>query len=181
MPDRAAKTADPAIERVNALTAERFRAELAQCLDIDRWVGALERERPFRDRDALTRSADGHAAEITDEEVTGALARHPRIGQQAPPAAPNGTPGGSAEAAWSRGEQSGVSDTVQEEFRAANAAYEERFGQIYLVCASGRSGPELLADLDERLANTPATEARVVAGELRKIALLRLAKLLDQK
>ncbi|PSK91329.1 2-oxo-4-hydroxy-4-carboxy-5-ureidoimidazoline decarboxylase [Murinocardiopsis flavida] len=176
MPDRAAAPADPAIERLNALGPEEFRAELAQCLDIDRWVRALDGERPFRDRDALIAAAGRHAAAITDDEVAQALARHPRIGQQAAPAAAGGT-----EAAWSRGEQAGVTGAAKDDFRAANAAYEERFGQIYLVCASGRSGPELLADLTARMANDPAAEARVVAGELGKIALLRLERLLDRQ
>lgn len=173
MSDPAGEDADPAIARVNALTAEEFRTEFAQCLDIPRWVEELERARPFRDRESLTAAADARAAAITDDEVAGALARHPRIGERAD--------GKDTESAWSRGEQSGVSDTAQGRFQAANAAYEERFGHIYLVCASGRSGEELLADLDGRLGNDPATESRVVAGELRKIALLRVAKLLEPR
>ncbi|MGZ4579109.1 MAG: 2-oxo-4-hydroxy-4-carboxy-5-ureidoimidazoline decarboxylase, partial [Nocardioidaceae bacterium] len=81
-------------------------------------------------------------------------------------------------AAWSRQEQAAV-DRDDETARAlaeGNRAYEDRFGRVYLVCASGRSGAELLADLRRRLGNDDATEAAVVADELRKIALLRLGK-----
>ncbi len=59
-----------------------------------------------------------------------------------------------------------------------NQAYEHRFGHIYLVCATGRSGPDLLALLQERLGNAPAAEWRVVRAELEKINRIRLAKLL---
>lgn len=62
---------------------------------------------------------------------------------------------------------------------AGNQAYEQRFGHIYLVCASGRSGPELLALLSERLGNDPDAEWRVVRSELEQINRIRLRKLLD--
>ncbi|MGI5118442.1 2-oxo-4-hydroxy-4-carboxy-5-ureidoimidazoline decarboxylase [Marinactinospora thermotolerans] len=175
MPESTDTGVDSGLSRVNALSAEEFQTEFARCLDIDRWVTALERERPFNDRTALFAAADAHARTITDDEVAKALARHPRIGERAT--------GRDTESAWSRGEQAGV-DTgrsdVRDAFQAANAEYERRFGQIYLVCASGRSGEELLADLTDRLGNDPATEARVVADELRKIALVRVEKVLDQ-
>lgn len=74
---------DPGLSRLNALTAEDLRTELAQCLDIDRWVQALASEAPFSDREALLARADTHAHAITGEEVAGALARHPRIGENA--------------------------------------------------------------------------------------------------
>jgi 2-oxo-4-hydroxy-4-carboxy-5-ureidoimidazoline decarboxylase len=61
-------------------------------------------------------------------------------------------------------------------FAAANAEYEAKFGHVYLVCASGRSGEELLKILRERLDNDPATELGVAGRELLKIAELRLAK-----
>ena len=59
-----------------------------------------------------------------------------------------------------------------------NAEYERRFGHIYLVCATGKSGQELLAILRERLGNDRDTEWKVVAAELAKINRLRLRKLL---
>ena len=58
--------------------------------------------------------------------------------------------------------------------REGNAAYEEKFGRIYLVRAKGRTGPELLALLQERLTNDPETEEAVTTQQLREIALLRM-------
>ena len=66
---------------------------------------------------------------------------------------------------------------LAERLRAGNAAYEERFGRIYLVRAKGRSGEELLALLEQRLGNDPATELEVTRQQLGEIALLRLADL----
>ena len=84
-------------------------------------------------------------------------------------------------AAWSAREQSGVSDADAETARAladSNLEYEQRFGHIYLVCASGRTGPQLLALLRGRLANDDETEWQVVRSELQKINEIRLGKLL---
>jgi 2-oxo-4-hydroxy-4-carboxy-5-ureidoimidazoline decarboxylase len=67
---------------------------------------------------------------------------------------------------------------VLADLAAGNRAYEERFGHIYLVCATGRSAAELLGILRERLRNEPEAERQVVRGELRKINELRLTKLL---
>jgi 2-oxo-4-hydroxy-4-carboxy-5-ureidoimidazoline decarboxylase len=61
---------------------------------------------------------------------------------------------------------------------AANAAYEDRFGHIYLVCATGLSGAEMLDNLSSRMDNPPDVELRVVNDELAKIAALRLQKLI---
>lgn len=169
---------DQGLERLNALPEEDLRAELAQCLDVERWVRAVAAAAPYADRAALLETADAHAREITADEVASALARHPRIGEKAA--------GKDTEAAWSRGEQSAfAADTddaavrVQRIFRYAQQEYEERFGQIYLVCASGRGPRDLLADLVGRLANDRETELAVVGGELRGIAALRLVKLLE--
>jgi 2-oxo-4-hydroxy-4-carboxy-5-ureidoimidazoline decarboxylase len=74
-------------------------------------------------------------------------------------------------------DQAGVDDrdaTVLERLRRGNAAYEERFGRIYLVRAAGRTADEILTLLEERLGNDPDTELAVTAGQLREIAVLRL-------
>ncbi|MFE9242203.1 2-oxo-4-hydroxy-4-carboxy-5-ureidoimidazoline decarboxylase [Nocardiopsis sp. NPDC006938] len=171
-------TTDPGLARLNALSPQDLRTELAQCLNVDRWVEAVASEAPYPDRRALLSLADTHARGITSEEVATALARHPRIGERAQ--------GKDTESAWSRGEQSAfAADTddasarVQRVFAFAQGEYEGRFGQIYLVCASGRSSRELLANLVARLDNDPETELTVVGEELRQISGLRLLKLLE--
>jgi 2-oxo-4-hydroxy-4-carboxy-5-ureidoimidazoline decarboxylase len=60
----------------------------------------------------------------------------------------------------------------------ANSAYETRFGHVFIVCASGKSAPDMLALLRERLNNDPQTEMTIAAGELKKITRLRLERLL---
>jgi 2-oxo-4-hydroxy-4-carboxy-5-ureidoimidazoline decarboxylase len=138
-------------------------ASLTACLAVPRWVRTVLDGRPYRTAEDLFGVAERAAATLTAEEVELALADHPRIGDKT----------GSA---TSRAEQSGVDNA--DEFLAANRAYEQRFGRIYLVCAAGRSGAELLADLRSRLANDPDTEFAVTVRELGKIALLRLAKVI---
>src|SRR5699024_6508441 len=136
----------------------------------------LASEAPFPDRDTLLARADVHARAVTSAEAADALARHPRIGEKAQ--------GRSTEDGWSREEQSAAAGTgddaaVQRVFTYAQKEYEDRFGQIYLVCASGRGLRDLLTDLVERLYNDRDTELAVVGDELRKIAGLRLVKLLE--
>ena len=129
--------------------------------------------RPYADDADVVEVADKAAREFTPEDVDRALAAHPRIGEKAQ--------GRRTEAAWSRDEQAGVSR--DEQTRAAladgNRAYEERFGRVFLICATGLSGEQVLSALQQRLAHDDATEQAVVADELRKIALLRLGKVLD--
>jgi 2-oxo-4-hydroxy-4-carboxy-5-ureidoimidazoline decarboxylase len=154
----------------NALPADQARAALLACCRADRWAGQLTAGRPYPSLAALQARAAGA---LTDEDVAEALAGHPRIGQS--PAA--------GHSSWSRSEQSGVADAgdqVKAELAAGNQAYEARFGHIYLVCATGRSAPELLSILRGRLANDPGAERQVVRGELIKINDLRLAKLLGE-
>jgi 2-oxo-4-hydroxy-4-carboxy-5-ureidoimidazoline decarboxylase len=152
------------IAEVNAMDGDRLAGVFRQCVAVGRWARELADDRPYADLAALLTRADELSASLTDAEIRQALDDHPRIGERAAP--------GSMSAA----EQSGVDST--DRLLAANIAYEARFGHIYLVCASGRDGEDLLADLAARMANDPVTELAVVRKELGKIARLRLAKLL---
>jgi 2-oxo-4-hydroxy-4-carboxy-5-ureidoimidazoline decarboxylase len=103
------------------------------------------------------------------------LSAHPRIGERAQ--------GDSKEAAWSRREQSTAAgsgdDGTRAALTAANHAYEDRFGHVFLIFASGRTQEEILAAARDRIGNDEETERVIVTDELRKIALLRLERLLD--
>jgi 2-oxo-4-hydroxy-4-carboxy-5-ureidoimidazoline decarboxylase len=157
------------VDEFNAADDAAARALLAGCLDIERWVADVTAGRPYSDRNALLHNASESAGQITWAEVAGALLRHPRIGEKA-------TGGGSADAALSATEQSGVAESDAAALAAGNLAYEQRFGYIYLICASGLSGAQMLAALRERLTHDDEQERQVVMDELRKIAALRLAK-----
>ena len=152
----------------NALPSQRARELLLDCCHAGRWAAAVADGRPYGSMEELLARAH---AELTGEDVAEALAGHPRIGEA--PAA--------GQRSRSRSEQAGVDGAdgmVRAELAAGNRAYEERFGHIYLVCASGRSARELLSILQDRLRNDPATERQVVRAELGKINDLRLARLM---
>jgi 2-oxo-4-hydroxy-4-carboxy-5-ureidoimidazoline decarboxylase len=152
------------IAEVNQLPRDTLTDLLGQCVAVGRWARELTDGRPYHGVDELLARADEVSASLTDPELAQALADHPRIGER--------TAAGSRPAA----EQSGVDrDRLAGRLADANATYEARFGHIYLVCAAGRSGDELLADLTARMANDPATELGVVRRELGRIAHLRLS------
>ena len=134
-----------------------------------RWAEQVAGGRPYADVAALQAAADQVWTGLGPDDWLEALAAHPRIGER-----------GGASADWSRREQAGVG-AADAELQAAiadgNAAYERRFGHVFLISAAGRGAGELLAALQDRLGNDPGTELRVAAGEHRRITRLRLEKL----
>ncbi|GAA4088203.1 2-oxo-4-hydroxy-4-carboxy-5-ureidoimidazoline decarboxylase [Actinomadura miaoliensis] len=164
---------DPGLRRLNGLSRDEAEAELRTCCASRRWAAAMAVRRPFEDRAAVWEAAAKTMAGLGWDDIEEALRAHPRIGERI---------GGDArEASWSRREQAGV-DGAGDDLKAAlvegNRAYEERFGHVFLICATGRSAAEMLAELRGRLANDPEAERAVVRDELAKITELRLAKLL---
>jgi 2-oxo-4-hydroxy-4-carboxy-5-ureidoimidazoline decarboxylase len=143
----------------NALSRAEAERALLACCAAPRWAAEVVGGRPYGDAEALVAAADL----VREEDVDPALTAHPRIGQP--------TTG------QSRREQSGVQAGDAAELAEGNRRYEERFGHIFLICATGLSGAQMLAALRRRLANDPATERAVVRDELRKITALRLQAL----
>lgn len=149
------------LSEFNSAPAGDIRPVLTACLAVTRWVDAILGGRPYRSVDALVGAAEAVGA-LQPTEIRRAIEAHPRIGERA--------------TGWSHAEQSGVDDAAAATFRTANAEYERRFGHVYLVCAMGRGGDELLADIRRRMDNDPETELTVAGRELVKIAVLRLRK-----
>lgn len=166
---KASESRSVRLSQFNGLSDAEIDAGLRPCLDVDRWVQAIADGRLYATLEELLAAARETADPLTDAELEAALAHHPRIGQRAD--------GGSAEAALSRSEQADleVDDDVARRLRQGNQAYEERFGRMFLIRAAGRSAEEIVANLETRLTNDPATEDAVVADQLRQISLLRLA------
>lgn len=164
---------DP-VEAFNALPAERVEADLLACCAAPTWVAAVGAGRPYPSKVALLDAADAAARALSWADVAVALKAHPRIGER--------VAGAGREAVWSRREQSGAAgadEQTRAALVAANRAYEDRFGHVFLIFASGRSDVEMLAAARQRVGNDEATERAIVADELRKIALLRLERLID--
>jgi OHCU decarboxylase len=149
----------------SSVAAESFR----ECCGSSRWVSAMIERRPFGSRDAAFNAADEIWKSLDPSDWLEAFAHHPRIGEQ-------------TKNSVAAREQSGVKtadDDLRDQLAQVNRDYEQRFGYIYIVCATGKSAEEMLAIARNRLNNDPATELAVAAEEQRKITQLRLAKLLE--
>lgn len=163
---------------LDAMPEQQSTTLLAACCGSSQWVSAMVARRPFRSRDAILSAADQIWGSLSPADWLEAFSHHPRIGERksAAPPSERGT-------AWAVGEQSGVERAdgdVRAALAAANREYEERFGYIYIVFATGKSAEEMLAVARARLRNDPDVEIRMAAEEQRKITRLRLDKLLEK-
>jgi len=157
------------LDAFNGLASEAARERLTACCAAPAWTVAVAAGRPYPNLEALLTGSDAAVAAMSESDLRSALDGHPRIGDRPLPGS------------WSDGEQAGVSgagEALKQALAAGNAAYERRFGHIYLACATGRNGAELLGFLRERLGNDPGAEWRVVATELAKINRIRLRALI---
>ena len=163
------------VDELDAMPAEQAADAFRSCCGSSRWVKEMVRRRPFGSVADVLASAD-EAWDLTGEEDwREAFSHHPRIGDLKPAATQS-----SQAAEWSAGEQSAVQSatgTVQSDLAKANREYEDRFGHICIVCATGKSPDQLLEIARKRLANNPEKEIRIAAEEQRKITQLRLKKL----
>lgn len=150
----------------NELPPDAAAAVVRPCADVAGWVDDVVAGRPYERREDLLGWARRASEDWTAAELDTALAHHPRIGERAT--------GPSPEATSSRREQPAADDATGAALATANAAYEARFGRVFLIRAAGRTAPEILAELERRLGNEPAAEEAEAVEQLRQIALLRL-------
>lgn len=137
--------------------------------DVPGWVDAVVDGRPYASVDALAAYAADLAAAWSPADLEAALHAHPRIGAN--------VSGDGAEAAASRREQGSMAAAADDDvaaIAAGNAAYEQRFGRVFLIRAAGRTPGELRAELERRLGNDPDGETIEATRQLAEIALLRL-------
>jgi 2-oxo-4-hydroxy-4-carboxy-5-ureidoimidazoline decarboxylase len=156
------------LDRFNGLPPAAAKEALLACCASPGWAARVADHRPFPTSADLVVTGVAAFDELTWPDLAAVLAAHPRIGQR--PA------GDGPEAVWSRREQSGVQG-AEADLAAVNRAYEDRFGYLFLIFATGKSADEILAAARGRLGNDEETERRVVRGELRKIVELRLERL----
>lgn len=161
--------AEMSIDAFDALPADAAASTVGFWAAVPAWVDAVVAGRPYGTRDALIARADALARTWTRTELDAALAHHPRIGEK-----PRGA-GADAEA--SRREQASMSSAAAATATAiadGNAAYEQRFGRVFLIRAAGRTPEQMRDELERRLGNDDETEAAEALDQLREIALLRL-------
>jgi len=164
------------LQRLNTAGAEKAVDALLACCSCRRWAERMAALRPFPLPEALFAAGEQTWWRLDREDWLAAFAVHPRIGERA-------AAEGRRQAGWSAGEQAGAAGMEApraERLAAANRRYEERFGFVFLVCATGKSGDEMLAIVERRLGDDPAHELRVAAAEQAKITRLRLEKLLAE-
>jgi 2-oxo-4-hydroxy-4-carboxy-5-ureidoimidazoline decarboxylase len=175
------------LEHLNELPEDAARAALERCCGSRVWIERMCEGRPYRNRAGLFAAAERVADKLRRADWLEAFASHPRIGERAamPAGAPaaGAAPGTPSSAAWAGEEQRGAAQAPQATLDAlaeGQRAYEEQFGYLFIVCATGKSADAMLALLQARLANDPDTELVNAAREQRAITRLRLEKLLKE-
>lgn len=164
------------LESFNQLSATECEEALRQCCVATRWVEQLCAQRPFADSNALFEAAERVWAGLSMPDYLEAFEGHPKIGDVSSLKQKY-----ASTKQLAAGEQAGASvasDEVLEALAQGNAEYENRFGFIFIVCATGKSAEEMLALLKARLDNDLITELQIAADEQAKITRLRLEKML---
>jgi 2-oxo-4-hydroxy-4-carboxy-5-ureidoimidazoline decarboxylase len=166
------------VAELSAMPESRAKKLLAECCGASRWISRMLARRPFKSRAAVLSTADEIWRSLDPADWREAFSHHPRIGERK-----SAMPQTARGSAWASREQSrveGADDDIRADLAAVNREYEQRFGYIYIVFATGKSAEGMLALARERLRNDPDIELRVAAEEQRKIMRLRLDKLLEQ-
>ncbi len=153
---------------LNALSPALAESHFRSCCGSSRWVAAMASGRPFSTLAELHRAADVAWETTGPDDWAEAFEAHPRIG----------APGNDAQANAEQGRAAESAAATRAALADLNTVYERRFGWIYIVCASGRTGDELIEDLRSRLGNTPERELAMAAAEQHRITRLRLGKLI---
>lgn len=164
------------IAEFNALPEARAREELTRCCGASRWVDLMVKCRPFKDKAVLLKDADSSWSVMQNRDWMEAFEHHPRIGDKDALREKF-----KSTATWAEGEQAGAAaadELTLEALAQRNQEYEEKFGFIFIVCATGKSAREMLALLNARLPNLQEAELKLAAEEQKKITKLRLEKLI---
>ena len=159
----------------NLLPSAQAETSLMDCCGSARWAASVASQRPYASVEALHKAADSIWWNLERADWLEAFGRHPQIGDK---------PAGGSESArrWAEGEQAGAraaGGEVTERLSRANRAYFQKFGYIYIVCATGKTAEGMLAILNQRLQNDPPSEISIAAEQQRMITRIRLDKLLD--
>jgi 2-oxo-4-hydroxy-4-carboxy-5-ureidoimidazoline decarboxylase len=156
------------LARLNAADAATAARLLREVCSSTAWVAAVLAERPYPDAEALLAASDAALLDLTADDLGEAMAGHPPIGRP--------KPGDPTSAREQRG-MAGASDRLRAELLELNLAYQERFGHVFLICATGLTGEQMRDAARARIGNTLEQEREIVRGELGKINRIRLTRL----
>jgi 2-oxo-4-hydroxy-4-carboxy-5-ureidoimidazoline decarboxylase len=158
--------------RLDLASQDEARELLRSCCGAAAWVERMAARRPFGSRDALLGAARDEWFALGPADWLEAFRHHPKIGDRE-----SLRQRFAQTAHLSEREQSGVDGAAEDVINAlaeGNRAYEEKFGFIFIVCATGKSAEEMLHLLRARLPNPPDVEIRLAAEEQAKMRLMKL-------
>lgn len=162
-----------ALARWNGLRSDEAAEEILPCCGSKAWANEMAARRPIFDEAALLTACDQVWKSLAESDWMEAFDSHPRIGESRLSA------GSTQSADWSEEEQRRVgaaTEDVKVALAEGNRAYEQRFNRMFIVCAAGKSGTEILETLRSRLRNELTTELHEAAEQQRLITRLRLKK-----
>jgi OHCU decarboxylase len=163
---------------MNDLPPDEAESVFLDCCGSSEWASQMAGARPFPMVEQMFEAAENIWEALPPADWLEAFAHHPKIGSKKPAA---GVKRRASE--WSAAEQSGADGadaSVRKLLAEMNRLYHEKFGFIFIVCASGKSADEILAIVKARIRNSVETELRLAAEEQKKITEIRLAKLLER-
>ncbi|MBC7587657.1 MAG: 2-oxo-4-hydroxy-4-carboxy-5-ureidoimidazoline decarboxylase [Chitinophagaceae bacterium] len=165
------------LHQLNILPKEQLEEELFKCCGSTAWVNKMLPFFPAEDLIEILEDAEEQWYQCSEEDWLEAFTHHPKIGD-----VESLKKKFASTATWASGEQSGAAAASQQTLEAlakCNDEYEQKFGYIFIVCATGKSAAEMLQLLQQRLPNNPSEEIKIAADEQNKITKLRIEKLLN--
>jgi len=170
------ETMNQILEEWNGMEPQAAAVAILPCNGSLAWAEGVAALRPLRGVNELLLASDKVWLGLSKKAWKHAFDSHPRIGEHEAKAATEQS------LTWSAGEQSAaqLTDETQAALAAANVEYEQKFGRIFIVCASGKTAAEMLEILRGRLANHPDKELLEAGEQQRQITQIRLRKWLQE-
>ncbi|WP_326687194.1 MULTISPECIES: 2-oxo-4-hydroxy-4-carboxy-5-ureidoimidazoline decarboxylase [unclassified Streptomyces] len=161
----------PGLAWFNSAGEADARAALHELCAAQAWGSALLARRPYGSPGEFLRASDAATAALTAADLAEAMAGHPPIGRP--------KPGDPASAREQRG-MAGASEELKAEMLELNLAYQDKFGHVFLICATGLSAEQLRDAVRHRIDNSPEQEREILRQELVKINQIRLTRLTEE-
>jgi 2-oxo-4-hydroxy-4-carboxy-5-ureidoimidazoline decarboxylase len=161
----------PGLARFNTSQDSAALAALHEVCASSVWGSKILAQRPYATVEALFDAGDAAMAELSAEDLAEAMAGHPPIGRPKP---------GDATSSREQRGMVGASEELKADMLELNLAYQERFGHVFLICATGATGEQMRAAMKARIGNSPEQEREIVRTELGRINRIRLTRLAEE-